>query len=134
MTTITQVWEGFAAILEPWAVSKGFPVKWPDRGFNPPNSGVWLEVQWIPNETQNYGMANSGPFILQGLAQVTVRSRPGPGASPSLTVADEVIDLYAKGTLLHGVVRVYRSPWLSSVEETPSQTAKHVTVPWRGSA
>lgn len=134
MTTATDVYSGFVARLGPWAASRNLPVKWPDVSLAPPNSGFWLEVRWIPNDTINYGLSNDGPSILQGHAQVTVMGRPGAGALSALQLSDQIMALYAKGTLLHGMVRVYRSPWLSSVDETPSQTAKHVSIAWRGSA
>jgi hypothetical protein len=111
--------------------SPAMTVAYPGKGFTPPTTGTWLEMAWFPNETQNYGLADDGPSLLQGLCQVSVAYRPGLGIVDGLTLTDQVIAYFAKGTELAGV-RIYRKPWLASVLESPEKVMHPVTIPWRG--
>lgn len=125
------IYDAFAAHVTALGAELGLPVAYPGVGFEPPSAGAWLELAWFPNETQNYGVADDGPSLLQGFGQVQVCYRPGTGILDGLGLADRVIAWFAKGTELAGV-RVYRKPSVSSVLETPQRIAHPVTVWWRG--
>ena len=107
------------------------PVAYHAVGFEPPSAGLWLELQWFPNGAQNYGMADTGPTLLQGFAQLSACDRPGRGLAPASTLADAVVEAFAKGTTFAGM-RVYRKPAISSVIEDPARLMLPVTVMWRG--
>lgn len=127
------IYDTFAGLVGTFAagLSPALDVAYPGLKFDPPDTGMWLELTWIPNEPVNYGMANEGPRLLQGLAQVSVCYRPGTGIVDGLRVAGQVITEFEKGTTFAGV-RVERRPWVANVIETPERVAHPVTVPWRG--
>jgi hypothetical protein len=127
------IYDAFALRVGAFAAqfSPTLTVGYPGKGFTPPTTGMWLEMAWFPNETQNYGLADDGPSLLQGLCQVSVCCRPGLGIVDSLAVAGQVIAYFAKGTELAGV-RVYRKPWVASVLESPEKVLHPITIPWRG--
>lgn len=111
--------------------SPGMRAGFPGVNFTPPSTGSWLEVRWFPNETQNYGLANDAPALMQGFGQVSVCYRPGGGIVAGLALAKLVIDAFPKGTIFEDV-RVYRKPWVSSVLEQPQMVMHPVSIPWRG--
>lgn len=127
------IYDGFCDLLAAFAAQFSPPlsVAYPGIGFTPPSAGQWLELVWIPNETENYGTADDDPSLLQGLAQVNVCYRPGPGIVGGLALAKQVIAAFGKGTEFAGM-RVYRKPWVASVIEDPERVMHPVTIPWRG--
>lgn len=127
------IFDAFAELLAAFAAgqSPALTVAYPGIGFTPPTAGEWLELVWIPNETQNYGIADDGPSLLQGLAQVNVCYRPGHGIVRGLALCDAVVIAFAKGTEF-AEMRVYRKPWVASVIEDPERVMHPITIPWRG--
>src|SRR5690606_2309395 len=102
---------------------------YPGIGFTPPSSGAWLELQWFPNQTQNYGVANDAPSFLQGFAQLSVCYRPGGGIVSGSALTDQIIAAFAKGTVIWQRVRVYRKPWTASIIQDPERISHPVTIP-----
>lgn len=138
------IYDGFCALVNSFAdgLSPALPVSFPGTGFTPPTlasvgeivpatAGMWLEVVWIPNETENYALEDEGPSLLQGLSQINVCSRPGRGILPSLQLVDQVIAAFDKGTEFGGV-RVYRKPWQGPSIPDPERVMVPVTIAWRG--
>lgn len=127
------IYDTFATRVGQFAAqfSPAMQVGYPGVGFDPPSEGDWLEVKWFPNETQNYGLENDAPSLKQGFGQISICTRPGDGIVPSLTLAEQVIAYFPKGTVLDGV-RVYRKPWASSVLEEPDKVSIPITIMWRG--
>lgn len=125
------VYDAFAELVTAFAVTEALPCSYPGVGFDPPTAGLWLELQWFPNETQNYGTGDDGPALLQGFAQLSACDRPGRGLAPGAALADRVIAAFSKGTTFAGV-RVYRKPWVNSVIADPERVMQPVTIPFRG--
>ncbi|MFC4729093.1 phage tail terminator-like protein [Coralloluteibacterium thermophilus] len=125
------IYDAFATLAGEFAVGQGVPVSFPAVGFTPPDDGAWLELQWFPNDTQNYGRANDAPSLVQGFAQVSACTRPGAGLAPANRLADAIIDAFGKGVEFGGV-RVYRKPWARSVIIDPDRVMVPVTIMWRG--
>jgi hypothetical protein len=128
------VYVGFCEVVENLAAqtSPPVPVSYPGVGFTPPSAGIWLEVQWHPNRTVNYGMANEAPSLLRGFGRVLVCYRPGQGIPDGLEMAQRVVDAFAKGTILAGNVRVYRQPSIGPQLTDPERISHPVTVDWSG--
>lgn len=105
-------------------------VAWPGIHFTPPQTGAWLEVAWFPNETRNLTLGNDGSQ-LRGFGQVSCCTRPGDGAIGALSIAGEVVDLFAKGTQL-GDAAVERKPWISSVLTSDERISAPVTIRYSG--
>ncbi len=125
------IYDAFAALVGAFAVAEGLECSYPGVTFDPPSNGAWLELQWFPNQTQNYGMGDAGPSLLQGFAQLSACHRPGQGLAPGTTITDKIIAAFGKGTTFAGV-RVYRKPWVNSIISDPERMMHPVTIPWRG--
>lgn len=125
------IYDAFAGLVTAFAAAEGVPCSYPAVPFTPPASGVWLELQWFPNETQNYGTADTDASLLQGFAQLSACHRPGSGLAPGATLTDKIIAAFGKGTTFAGV-RVYRKPWVNSIISDPERVMHPVTIPWRG--
>lgn len=127
----TDIYDAFAGLVGEFAGTLNLPCSYPGLGFTPPAQGPWLELQWFPNQTQNYGMSDDGPSLLQGFGQLSACYRPGAGIIVGTTITDQVIAAFAKGTAFAGV-RVYRKPWTSSIIQDPERIMHPVTITWRG--
>jgi hypothetical protein len=127
----TAIYEGFAALVETFAAAQGLPCAYPGVGFTPPTEGAWLELQWFPNQTQNYGIGDDGPFLRQGFGQLSACYRPGGGIVTGTRLTDQIIAAFGKGTEFAGA-RVYRLPWTSSIIPDPERIMHPVTIAWRG--
>lgn len=125
------IYDAFASLVGAFAAAQGVPCSYPGVGFDPPASGLWLELQWFPNQTQNYGMADNASSLLIGFAQLSACYRPGAGLGPGNKMADAIITAFGKGTAFVGV-RVYRKPWVNSVITDPARVMHPVTIPWQG--
>lgn len=127
----TSAYDAFGLLVADFAHSQGLPISLPGIGFSPPERGLWLEAAWVPNATQNYGLADDGPSLHRGLAQISVCGRPGAGIMPLTEVADAAIAAFGKGTTFGGM-RVYRKPYQSAPIEQPERLMVPVTVMWQG--
>jgi hypothetical protein len=126
-----EIYESLIELLQAFVLDRSpeLPVAYPGVTFTPPDNGQWLEVRMFPNETQNYGLANTGVFIHRGFMQVTVCERPGGGITAGLALAGEVVDAFDKGTEASPAL-VTRRPWISSVLSQPDRTMYPVTIPY----
>jgi len=127
----TEIYDAFATLVGAFAASQGLPCSMPGVAFTPPVEGRWLELQWFPNETQNYGMDDDGPSLMQGFGQLSACYRPGAGIMVGTALTDAIIAAFGKGTAFAGM-RVYRKPWTSSIIQDPERHMHPVTIPWRG--
>jgi hypothetical protein len=125
-----EIYTAFAAIVQTFAESRSLPVAWPGVNFTPPQTGQWLELAWSPNETRNLTLGNDGAQ-LRGFGQVSCCTRPGAGSVSVLTLADDIVELFAKGTPL-GNATVERKPWLSSVLTADERISAPVTIRYSG--
>ena len=125
--------DGFMVKMAAFAggYSPVLPVAWPNVHFTPPQTGLWAEVRWFPNETVNYGIGNDGPAQLRGFFQVTCCDRAGRGSFDAAELADAVIAAFAKGSEF-GPVRVERKPWASSALDADDRTVVPVTIRYQG--
>ncbi|WP_115560017.1 phage tail terminator-like protein [Xanthomonas arboricola] len=127
----TAIYDAFAALVGTFAAAQGLLCSYPGISFTPPTAGAWLELQWFPNQTQNYGMADDGPSLLQGFGQLAACYRPGNGIMVGMRITDGIIAAFDKGTDFAGV-RVYRKPWTSTIIQDPERHMHPVTIMWRG--
>lgn len=135
MSVEVQIYESLVELLQAFVLDRSpeLTVAYPGVAFTPPDAGQWLEVRMFPNETQTYGLANSGVFVHRGFLQVTVCERPGGGISAGMTLAGEVVEAFDKGTEASPAL-VTRRPWISSVLSQPDRTMYPVTIPYEATA
>lgn len=133
MSIDSDIYDDFAELVGTFAAGLSPPmaVSYPGISFTPPAEGMWLEVRWFPNETQNYGIPNAGPFLMQGFGQVSACYRIGSGIVGGLSVAGAIVSALGKGTVL-GRVKVERQPWISAVITEDDRLMHPITIPYRG--
>ena len=127
----TEIYTAFADLVSAFAAAQGLRCGYPGLGFTPPTSGSWLELQWFPNQTTNYGTEDDGPSLLQGFAQLSACYRPPKSIVTGTAITDRIIAAFGKGTTFAGM-RVYRKPWVSSIIQDPERVMHPVTIMWRG--
>ncbi len=127
----TDIYDAFAGLVASFAAAARLPCSYPGLGFKPPATGAWLELQWFPNQTHNYGLADDGPSLKQGFGQLSACYRPGQGIMVGTRITDQIIAAFAKGKTFAGM-RVERMPWTSSIIQDPERVMHPVTIPWRG--
>jgi len=110
----------------------GYTVLWPGIGLKPPTSGPWIELQFMPNQGIDNGLAPTDATVPQGIFQVNVFARPGDGIIGMNEIADEVKALYPKNATITGLVRVQRNPWSMEIEVDPDRMMVMVTIPYSG--
>jgi hypothetical protein len=110
----------------------GYPVAYPGYNFTPPDTGVWLEVMFMPNRGIAYDTGNTEEVTPQGLFQVTVYDRPGNGVNALDTAAEAVKAVFPKGTAIAGTVRVQEPPYFLSLDAEGGMMMKVVTIPYSG--
>jgi len=129
--TDTEIYDAFARLVANFAAAASLPCAYPGLGFTPPATGAWLELQWFPNRTQNYGLADEGPSLKQGFGQLAACYRPGKGIMVGTVITDQIIAAFGKGTKFAGM-SVYEMPSTSSIIPDPERIMHPVTIRWRG--
>lgn len=129
----TAIYDAFATLVGEFAAAQGLACSYPGQAFTPPtgNGARWLELQWFPNQTQNYGLADDGPSLMQGFGQLSACYRPGQGIMVGTAITDQIIAAFPKGTTFAGM-RVDQKPWTSSIIQDPERAMHPVTIRWRG--
>lgn len=90
----------------------GYPIAWPNVSFDPPNSGIWLEVTHFPNRGIDDSLSSKN-IIRQGILQVTVMGRQNTGVFDLEQAAAEVAAVFPKLTALSDV-KVSRVPYTTT--------------------
>jgi len=129
----TAIYDAFTQLVTQFAAGADLVCSYPGIPFDPPTGkgARWLELQWFPNRTQNYGLADDGPSLMQGFAQVAACYRPGQGIMVGTAITDQIIAAFAKGTKFAGMA-VYERPSTSSIIQDPERVMHPVTIRWRG--
>jgi len=129
----TAIYDAFTQLVTQFAAGADLVCSYPGIPFDPPTGkdARWLELQWFPNRTRNYGLADDGPSLMQGFAQVAACYRPGQGIMVGTAITDQIIAAFAKGTKFAGMA-VYERPSTSSIIQDPERVMHPVTIRWRG--
>jgi hypothetical protein len=128
----TAILEAFLEKLEELGVSPALPAAWPGINFVPPDSGMWLEVLFFPNETENVAWGAESPVNAKGFFQVSVFYRPGIGQVQPSAIADLIIAHYPKGLKFIGDVGVIKKPWQSPAVTDSDKLFIPVSIPYAG--
>lgn len=133
----TDILDAILQRLYAFAWSPELPIMWPAKNEEPPDTGMWLEPGFFPNEPIDEAW-DDGCLISLGFGQVLVSGRPNdplvaPGGQLSrfYEVADALVDWFPKSMVL-GPVRVRKTPWSSPhiVEGEGSRISVPVTIPF----
>ncbi len=121
------------ARLTSLVLSPVLPVAFPNLQFSPP-AGAYLRADFIPNRTDNLGLANEASARHQGILQVTAVYPVNGGIIKPTNTGGLVAAHFAKGTILHesGVkVKVYAKPSVGGPIIEPDKVSVPVTILYR---
>jgi hypothetical protein len=128
----TDILEAAFQKLETFVYSPSPEILWPGIQENPPESGMWLQPGFFPNEPEDLSWDNDACLDTRGFFQVLIYFRPGQGLLDPSELADALIAHFPKGLDL-GPVRIRKRPWQSpAVIEDASKLFIPVTVPYKG--
>lgn len=101
--------------------------------FTPPATGLWLEVEFQPNEDIDNGLGPGDDVVPRGMMTVIVMGRPGnAGIIPMIDLAEQIKVAYPKDYRLAGLVRIRRHPWSFNLPEMDDRLGVAVTVEYSG--
>ncbi|MCO4316343.1 DUF4128 domain-containing protein [Phyllobacterium sp. 21LDTY02-6] len=109
------------------------PVAYPGRSFTAP-AGPYLRVDFIPNRTDNLGLAYDATARHQGILQVMAIYPVGAGIIKATDTGGLIASHFAKGTILYGSgvkLKVYQKPSVGGPLIEPDRVNVPVTVQWR---
>lgn len=109
-----------------------YPIAWQGIKFDPPDTGIWIEPIFLPNDGLDNGLSNTDKVVPQGQFNVIVHSRPGAGIVGVQEAADKIADLYPKGKILAGLVRVSRAPVVRDIGVEKDRVSCVVVVQYSG--
>lgn len=118
--------------LETLDYSPAPEILWPGLNQTPPDSGLWLEASFFPNEPLDRTWQADSCAEQRGFFQVLVGYRPGDGEVAPSELADAVLSLFPKGTDLNGVVVIKQPTRGPSFVDDGNKLFIPVTVNYRG--
>lgn len=123
------------ALMAHMATFSGVPIVWPAQPV-PAQSGEFLRVDFMPNQTGWPFINNDGSLDYMGLVQVMAHVKPGANAAARATeLADMVAAHFPRGLSLdledNGRVTIYRPPYQSAPLVDGDWLAVPVTVQYR---
>ena len=125
MTTNAQIATAFFTTVNTAAL--GYPIAYPSITFDPPDTGNWLELSFMPNTGINPGIS-SPTVIKQGLLQVNVGGKPNGGLIPLETIADTVAALFPMNSVLSDNVRISRTPYTTDIIPLDDRQLLPITI------
>ena len=108
------------------------PVKYLNRNFNPPSTGMWWEIIMIPNNIANEFWGSEETY--RGILRLLLHSpQNDKGVYPLLDEVERVSQGFAKGSKFidpasEVVVSVTDNPTIMGVYEEPPQIIAALTV------
>ena len=129
-TTNREIETAFNATLN--AAGLGYDIGWHGVKFDPPDNGVWLEPRHLPNSDTVAGYGLSVSVLKTGIYSITVYGRSGSGLADLHIAAEAVKNVFPRGLLLVGGVRVTRT-YIGSADVYEDKVFQTVTVEYSGS-
>lgn len=130
----TDAWASIREALETRlsTVTGSHPIAYMNQNFVPTKGTLWLRGTLLPAQTAGVTIGLDGNDLYQGLFQVDVFAPQGKGSGQALRIADDVIEHYAKGTVLTaGVFRIrIDNGWILPPLEEPEWYQVPVTIGW----
>jgi len=128
----TEILEAALEKLNSFVYSPQPDILWPGIQDEPPQSGLWLQPSFFPNEPDDIAWDNDACVDTRGFLQILVYYRPGQGQLDPSALADALIAYFPKGSAL-GPVRIRKRPWQSpAVVDDADKLFIPVTVPYKG--
>lgn len=129
MATEAQILEamfGAASLL-------GYPVAYPGVAFDPPASGEWIEILFLPNQDIGDPVNANSNNVAQGIFRLVCCDRQNTGSIPLYEMADTVRQAFAKGADVGGVFAVRRTGKPEAIDYGDGVMRLSVTVAYQAS-
>lgn len=128
--TNNDILTGFNTLLQ--NANLGYPIGWQGVNFTPPDRGLWLETAFAPNSGLDNSLAYDSGVIPRGILQVACYDRGGKGTFAVNKLAQDVADVFTKGTTLTGSVRVVSYPFIMPIDIDDESISVIVSVEYSG--
>lgn len=110
----------------------GLPAAYPGSKFDPPDSGQWLELIYLPNDDLNSPVNANSTRIQRGMFRVNVCGRQNTGLIPLSNAAETVRDAFPLASVISGSVRVSKWPQTKDLGADDGVMRLAVTVEYAG--
>jgi len=127
MTTNTDIAMAFYDKVRDSGIVSTDSIGYDGKVFTTPDSGNWLELSFMPNSGIDQSMSSNN-VLKQGLLQVNVGGKPNLGIIELQAIAEQVMALFPKGTVLHELARVSAVPYMSDDISLDDRTLIPVTI------
>lgn len=108
------------------------PIAYQGIDFKTPDEGQWLETAFAPNSGLDNSLAYDSGVIPRGILQVACYDRGGKGSFGVDKLAQDVADVFTKGTTLTGSVRVVSYPFIMPLDSDDDSISVIVSVEYSG--
>lgn len=135
-------WQTAGALLDHFSTlttaPDELPLAYPEIDFDPSvmaPDGKYLQADFFANRHAWEGLTSA--YLAQGILQVTVVWPRSQGIVAPAKVAQQVMDHFAKGTVLTGngiKVTIAGQPWAASPVSEPDSLRIPVSIPWTATA
>ncbi len=128
----TTILKAMLTVLEAIVLSPPLPIAQPGIPEDPPETGMWLEARFFPNETLDLVWNNNAKVQVRGYLQVSVAWRPSEDSLMAASrVADTIVDVFKKG-LEVGPARVKKTPWTTQAIDLDANSLLPIIIPYMG--
>ena len=115
-------------------MSLGIHVALPREGYKPDVDETYLDILWLPNETNEPFVAHNSPTWYQGILQVAIMTPKNASIVDASTIADEVTAFWNKGTTIPvdgKKLTIYRQPWLAPSFKDENFDRLPLSIPYK---
>jgi hypothetical protein len=136
-TTEGRIAEALFTRLQALVLSPALPVAYPDKNFDNPSTGMWLEAALFETPTTEIALGSNGSNSFTGFMQVTVVARENSGMIAAKDVAGQIINWFKRGTRMFtaGVkVEIVRPAYVSSTTRDEPYTRTPITIRYQAYA
>ena len=128
----TSIFKAFVKAVDSFAqsYSPDIPVMWPNKGDDPPDTGMWLEARFFPNRPFDNTWAETCGTA-KGFCQLIAATRKGQGEVDVSELADDIVAAFPKGKDIGGA-RVSEQPTRAPAINDDSRFYIPVTIYYTG--
>ena len=112
MTTNTQIQEAIFQQAGAYAANAGVPISYPGVNFDQPDSGLWLELVFLPNDYAGSQINTAGATLARGIFRINACDSRKIGINEATANAEAVKTAFPIRTNIIDQVSVSKVPVL----------------------